>query len=322
MIEKLANYKKIEEHPEFSVCEQDNIVTYIHTGIDFNKDIKDWVKTLCVKQNNIYTKYYRLYSHCYYPDLHTSEFPNFNYIYKPELLFLNPQTTIDFKSIPNLREVKIDKLFCFLNNRSTRYRKELFEFFRDNQLLDISYASYNNVTHKPTYVKLESTEHNIEKSYKNFTEDEKVYHVSRVWNFYPVQDFLFDVCVESYIEDFIGLTEKSIKPFLWGHIPLIYGPANTYRYLKDLGFDVFDNIIDTGFDNERNHVLRMWRFKQEILRLSKIPLKEWDIIQLESRLHNNRNTYLKNISRSLKALDLIEKETNFIINNREEYLGF
>ena len=66
----------------------------------------------------------------------------------------------------------------------------------------------------------------------------------------------------------------------------------------------------------------MWRFQQEVLRLSKIPLSNYDIIQLESKFYNNRNVFLKNVQHSLQTLDWIEQETNFLIANREKYLGF
>ena len=299
--------------------ERSSFVTLIQWDHDFIADMVEWVRQVTKeKQNNLYTKYYRLYSFCHYPTLFFNYFPNFDYVYKPELVFIHSQKNINFDELPKLRKVSLEKTFCFLNNRPTKQRKELFYFFKDNQLLDLSYASYNNNSQRG-YM-----EDEIEQPYKNFLED-KVHRdiTPNVGNFYPVHNFLFDVCAETYCtENYIGLTEKSIKPFLWGYIPLIYGPAGTYQYLKNLGFDVFDNIVDTSFDNESNYDRRMWRFQQEVLRLSKIPLTEYDIVQLESRFNHNRNVYLKNVQRSLNTLNWIEQETNFLINNREQYLGF
>lgn len=317
MIPKLLNYEIYERM--YWKNETSSIVTLIQWDDNFNKDIVVWVRQITnEKENNLDTKYYRLYSFCHYPTLFNTQLANFNYVYRPELLFLKSQGFVNFDELPKIRKVQFEKTFCFLNNRPTKNRKELFNFFKDNKLLDISYASYNNNSERG------KIEDEIEKPYKNFSEDKVHTDIGpKVGNFYPVHDFLFDVCAETYCEeDYIGLTEKSIKPFLWGYIPLIYGPPGTYRYLKDLGFDIFDSIIDTGFDNERNHNIRMWRFQQEVLRLSKIPLSNYDIIQLESRFYNNRNVFLKNVQRSLQTLDWIEQETNFLIANREQYLGF
>jgi len=299
--------------------ERSSFVTLIQWDCDYKAEIVDWIRQVTKeKQNNLYTKYYRLYSPCHYPTLLLNFFPNFDYVYKPELIFLHSQKYINFDELPKLRKVFLEKTFCFLNNRPTTKRKELFYFFKDNQLLDLSYASYNNNSQR-SFI-----EDKIEQPYKNFTENEVHVDIGpEVGNFYPVHNFLFDVCAETYCtDDYIGLTEKSMKAFLWGHIPLIYGPPGTYQYLKNLGFDVFDNIVDTSFDNESNHDRRMWRFKQEVLRISKIPLTQYDIVQLESRFNNNRNVYLKNVQRSLNTLNWIEQETNFLINNREKYLGF
>ena len=66
----------------------------------------------------------------------------------------------------------------------------------------------------------------------------------------------------------------------------------------------------------------MWRFQQEVLRLSKIPLENYNTIQLESRFHNNRNIFVKNVKRSIQALDWIDKDIDFMTANREQYLGF
>ena len=88
-----------------------------------------------------------------------------------------------------------------------------------------------------------------------------------------------------------------------------------------MGFDVFRDIVDLGFDNETDNNNRMWRFQQEVLRLSKIPLENYNTIQLESRFHNNRNIFVKNVKLSIQALDWIDKDIDFMTANREQYLG-
>jgi len=324
VIPELSNFEIYEQDLAYMKNEHHGVVTFIHCLNDFNREIVDWVQSLGAKRNNLYVNYYRLYSFCHYPDLFTDQFPNFTYVYKPELLFLHPHKYINFNDLPKIRKVKFEKTFCFLNNRSTKSRKELFNFFKDNQILDMSYASYNNVSNRGRYGARGKIEDEILQPYKNFLEDKVHTDIDpSIGNFYPVHNFLFDVCAETYCtENYIGLTEKSIKPFLWGYIPLIYGPPGTYQYLKNLGFDVFDNIIDTSFDNELNHGHRMWRFQQEVLRLSKISLTNYDIVQLESRFYNNRTVYLKNVQRCLNTINWIKQETNFLIANREQYLGF
>ena len=299
-----------------------HFVNLIHWDADYDKDLDQYINPLLETHNGLNTNIVSLYTpvphqKCF-TDLNNS---NFRYIFIPELLFLEVQRWIDFEELPSIGEIKFNKTFCFLNNRPTASRKILFYFFQENNLLDISYASYLN------YSRRGRVEDQIESPYKNFKENIEGLEISvdicPIFDFYPVTNFLFDVCAETYcLEDFIGLTEKSIKPFLWGHIPLIFANSGTYKYLENLGFDVFRDIVDLGFDNETDNNIRMWRFQQEVLRLSKIPLENYNTIQLESRFHNNRNIFVKNVKRSIQALDWIEQEIDFMIENREQYLGF
>ena len=310
------------------ICKKDVsfVTVLVHWDDNFDKDIDTKIKTLfkieTVLDKGIEKDLYKNYI-CYYSFVpYFSCFTNstIRYTYVPELLFLKSYDYIDFDNLLKLyiAELILERHFCFLNNRPTAQRKELFYFFQNNNLLKQSYASYLNNSSRG-FKKDE-----IEQPFKNFEEAKIHYDIGpEIGYFYPVTNFLFDVCVETYCtEGYIGLTEKSLKPFLWGHIPLIYGPAGTYRHLESLGFDVFKNLIDTSFDIETNHNLRMKRFQQEIIRLSKIPLTNYSAIQLQQRFINNRKCYIKNVRRSLNALDYIERETQFIINNREMYLGY
>lgn len=295
------------------------VVTLIHWDADYYKDVdKDIVKTF-ENENGLASNIVTLYTpDCrqnWFGDLNTR---NFRSVFLPELLFLEVQRWVDFDNLPILTRPRIQRKFMFLNNRSMSWRKGLFQFFQDNNLLDMSYASYLNNTNRG------NAEDNIEHLYKNFIEYKAYADMyPSVANYYPESEFLFDVCVETYCsEQFIGLTEKSIKPFLWGHIPVLYSAKGTYRYLEDLGFDVFRDILDLGFDNETDNTIRMWRFQQEILRLSRIDNSAYDLDMLHSRFINNRNCYIKNVKKSIQALVWIDQETNFIFENKEQYLGF
>jgi len=306
-----------DDSPFLAVKHDTGITTLVHWDADYLTNIDETVKNFFIQKNNLYENFICLYSPIPHQLLlnNLSNFP-FRYKFFPELLFLEVQRFIDFDKLKKLPPPKFQRLFCFLNKRPTAYRKELFTFFRDNNLLDQSYASYLNSSQRG------GATDEIEKPFKNFEENLKDPDIGQSnVNFYPVTDFLFDVCAETYIEDYIGLTEKSIKPFLWGHVPLIYGPTGTYEYLKNLGFDVFGDIVNLGFDNEQDNNIRMWRFQQEILRLSKIPIEKYSTVLLESRFVNNRVVYLKNVRRSLKILDWIKQETAFMVEHRKQYLG-
>jgi hypothetical protein len=52
------------------------------------------------------------------------------------------------------------------------------------------------------------------------------------------------------------LTEKTFKPIKHGQLFFIAGPAGSLQVLRDLGYRVFDNILDNSYDLEQDHTQR------------------------------------------------------------------
>jgi len=52
------------------------------------------------------------------------------------------------------------------------------------------------------------------------------------------------------------LTEKTFKPIKHGQMFFIAGPAGSLQVLRDLGYRVFDNILDNSYDLESDHTQR------------------------------------------------------------------
>ena len=50
------------------------------------------------------------------------------------------------------------------------------------------------------------------------------------------------------------MTEKSVKPFYNLQLPIILGYTNIIQHLRDLGFDMFDDIIDHSYDTVESNV--------------------------------------------------------------------
>ena len=53
------------------------------------------------------------------------------------------------------------------------------------------------------------------------------------------------------------LTEKTTKAFFLCQLPLIVGVAGTVQKIRDLDIDVFDDIIDHGYDTEPDPRIRI-----------------------------------------------------------------
>ena len=52
------------------------------------------------------------------------------------------------------------------------------------------------------------------------------------------------------------LTEKTYKPIKHGQLFFVAGPAGSLQVLRDQGYRVFDGILDTSYDYDRNNTHR------------------------------------------------------------------
>jgi hypothetical protein len=106
----------------------------------------------------------------------------------------------------------------------------------------------------------------------------------------------------------ITFTEKTIKPFQAKQIPLIYGLPNLQKVLRELGFDLFDDLIDTSFEQESNPSIRLKMIVDELERLLKIDLIKYKEDNIDRFIHNYDNLYkLNNRGKSLLESFLYEE---------------
>jgi len=87
------------------------------------------------------------------------------------------------------------------------------------------------------------------------------------------------------------LTEKTFKAIMFFQPFIIVGQPNSIELLRELGFDVFDDYIDHGYDTLEFFIDRIEYVQSEITRLCNISLNEWVEILYEiyPRLLNNFN---------------------------------
>jgi hypothetical protein len=84
----------------------------------------------------------------------------------------------------------------------------------------------------------------------------------------------------------ITFTEKTIKPFQAKQIPLFFSPHNHLKILRQLGFDLFDDLIDNSYDNEEEPAKRLDLILNELEKLLKMDLVEYKK-ENEFRFENN-----------------------------------
>ena len=69
------------------------------------------------------------------------------------------------------------------------------------------------------------------------------------------------------------ITEKTFKPIKHGQLFFIAGPAGSLQVLRDLGYRVFDGILDNSYDNKSDHTQRWVALTQSIY-LARLELPE------------------------------------------------
>jgi hypothetical protein len=88
------------------------------------------------------------------------------------------------------------------------------------------------------------------------------------------------------------LSEKTYKSIHLLRPCLVFGGYNTRQYLKDLGFDTWDWLVDWSFDLEQDSAKRLMKYCKELKRLLSI-----DIDTLRNLIDKNQNTLFYNRDR-------------------------
>ena len=107
----------------------------------------------------------------------------------------------------------------------------------------------------------------------------------------------------------VNISEKTIRALALGQPVLLLGKDGTHQYLKDLGFDLLDDILDNSFDQEPETYARFCMFSDSI---DKINTHSTGALQhtkcsVNNRLRANRTRveelYEEMNQRSLEIVD-------------------
>jgi hypothetical protein len=86
-----------------------------------------------------------------------------------------------------------------------------------------------------------------------------------------------------------SFTEKSMKPFVWGQVPLFNTIYDNLKYIRKLGFDLFDDIIDHSYDAIEDPIARI---DAVVVQLQKIC--QWSIDECRDYKKQNMARFIKN----------------------------
>jgi hypothetical protein len=100
----------------------------------------------------------------------------------------------------------------------------------------------------------------------------------------------YGVCDRSWHPNFF--TEKSIKPFAWGHVPMFITTAHHVRKIRRYGYDLFDDLIDHSYDEELDPYKRITMVVNQLqdicLTMSLEKIQKFKIDNMDRFLRNRR----------------------------------
>ena len=181
------------------------------------------------------------------------------------------------------------------NNRMYGYLKHKNFLFKDRS---VTTFHHDPMAYKVTPVQEFALEYINE--YKNILEDlpysdfQKTYgkHPINLGNQYDV-DFWTSVYKTVSIElayetvttdNTMYITEKTWRPIQYGRLFMIAGSKDCEQRLKDMGFDIFDDILDKSYDTQSDYV----RIDMMYASLKKFMQSNTDCNTLKDRLQANQ----------------------------------
>ena len=138
---------------------------------------------------------------------------------------------LDEKTINEKKEISLEKKYICYNRLEKWHRAEIVNWLKQNEHLQDGYVSY------PPDLTLD---------YTDFS-DNWAYH--KICNQHYDTSF-FSIINEAQFGSYTHcyLTEKTWKAIFNFHPFVIVGAPNSLKYLKDKGFDIFEDIFDSSYD--------------------------------------------------------------------------
>jgi hypothetical protein len=100
-----------------------------------------------------------------------------------------------------------------------------------------------------------------------------------------------NIITETMVRDTIFISEKTWKSVASGQLFFMVGCRSTIKYLRELGVDVFDDIIDHSYDLESDWVVRIDRMHDSLAQLMQQDLSTLYEQTKDRRLQNQERFF-------------------------------
>jgi hypothetical protein len=195
-----------------------------------------------------------------------------------------------------------EREFTALNRLHKSWRATVMADLLQHHVLDNSYWSYCETglledTDNPIEIdslgQLRTATEQFLKSAPYFSDElgqsERNNHVNVVKKYFT--DSYCHIVLETHWDaDQSGgafLTEKTFKPIKHGQMFFVAGPAGGLQQLRDMGYKVFDDILDNSYDCEHNNTHRWIKLRNAIIKAQPQLPKLFERARLDIE-HNQR----------------------------------
>ena len=220
----------------------------------------------------------------------------------------------------NTYPIKRTKKYNFFNGVHKPHRLACYELIKKNDLIDEGYFSYMDYTRS---LGTENERREISEFF-GFNDDEYIKYISQFEipylcdtnepdpNVYKAFLVPPQISLSSYIyistetrfitRDAVSTSEKSYKGFLGFNIPLIFGQKKLYKYLKDMGFDMFDDFFDTTECVNDKEMFE--QFDRNLKKIKEMSLQDIHLFYLDNfrRLENNFSGMIHSAESQLETI--------------------
>jgi len=220
------------------------------------------------------------------------------------------------------KTLKRQKKYLFYNGSHKPYRLKIYDLMIKNNLLDEGFFSYMGFAIEDTK-KLQLFLDFFNMTDGEFNDYLRGFKIPYLCDSYELTQNIFypfvnppQYAFQSYVNitsettyfpdnDWVSTSEKSFKSFLSFNIPLFFGQRKLQTYLKDLGFDLFDDLFDTSEVSDGTEMFQQFESNLKVIKnMEHRDLHEF-YVQSELRLlHNFQNV----INLSKQSLEKIRKK--------------
>lgn len=218
------------------------------------------------------------------------------------------------------------KIFLNLNRRHRLHRHALLVKFIEKDLLKFTDMSMSKERTIEEWVR------DIQYACKKYSVNMHIDDITAMYdtlpwvldseNFhrFPVEDNLLDTATlydNTYISlvsetnfesQVIHMTEKTFKPILFKQAFIIVGPPKTLHYLKQMGFQTFEDYWDESYDSEYDHYARMNMITDVCSKIA-----SWSQSQLDDFLRNTKQRREHNfeVFKNMQPTDLLNFQQTY-----------